>query len=283
MGASKREPELSPEQQEALRASLPPDAPDLGAIRALHRRKHGQPAVGWIACAFALILAITLLVMGLNAEPQSDDRIPLFILSGLFFAGTLAAAGWAIFLMADPSRSAPEDWLLCENGLLRHRGKALDVFLWDKLKIRKTVANPLGRHYELSGHGGEGPIVLKVGPLAGGMIHAIEKAQVRRARPGMLRAITAGETVKFGKVGVSAQGLVYGKSVTPWDSIKSLDFSYDQQKTQQLFLTVPVRGGPDLNLNASEELANIWLFMEVVSKVHPRLEKHKDSQDSWLL
>jgi hypothetical protein len=69
----------------------------------------------------------------------------------------------------------------------------------------------------------------------------------------------------------------------PWESIKSLDFSYDQRKTQQLFLTIPVRGGEDVNLNASVELPNIWLFMEVVSKVHPRLEKYKDTQDTWLL
>jgi hypothetical protein len=126
-------------------------------------------------------------------------------------------------------------------------------------------------------------VVLKVGPLAAGMIHAIQKTQVQRARPGLLRAITAGETAKFGKVGVSTQGLVYRKNMIPWESVKSLDFSYDQQKTQQLFLTVPVRGGPDLTFNASEELANIWLFMEVVSKVQPRLEKYKTSQDSWLL
>src|SRR5262245_64223387 len=46
---------------------------------------------------------------------------------------------------------------------------------------------------------------------------------------------------------------------------------------------VAVRGGADVNLNASEELTNIWLFMKVVSKVHPRLEECKDSQDTWLL
>src|SRR5262249_7453230 len=149
-------------------------------------------------------------------------------------------------------------------------------------KIRKLVANPMNRRYELSGHGGD-PVKVSMPALGGRMIHDIEKAQVRGARPTLLKAIAAGGTGKVGKLAGSAQGLAYRQTLILWDNVKSLDFSYDQLKTQQLFLTIPVRGGADVNLNASEELPNIWLFMELVSKVHPRLERYKNSQDSWLL
>ena len=39
----------------------------------------------------------------------------------------------------------------------------------------------------------------------------------------------------------------------------------------------------DINLNASKDLPNFWLFMELVSKVHPPLERYKQSQSSWLM
>ena len=283
MVSSKRDKELTPQEQQAIRATLPSDAPDLGAIHAVYHRRKAGPVTFFFSCGLGIALAILLLVVALSKPPQSDDRVPLFIMAGASLVAGLAAGGWGVLLTRQPWRSATENWVVCEDGLLRHQGEQLDVFAWDKLKIRKTVAHPYNRRYELSGHGGDGPIPLKFGPIGAGLIHIIEKTQVRRARPGLLRAITAGETVRFGKLGVNAQGLVYRKEGIPWDNVKSLDFSYDQQKTQQLFLTIPVRGGADIVLNASEDLPNIWLFMEVVSQVHPRLKKYKDSQDTWLL
>ncbi len=46
--------------------------------------------------------------------------------------------------------------------------------------------------------------------------------------PKYLKAVEAGQTIKFGRLGVSRGGLVYRKGVTPWEQIRSLDFTFDQ-------------------------------------------------------
>jgi hypothetical protein len=273
---------LSPERQEAVRANLPPDTPDLGEIRAVHVRRKTGPVAVFSLGGMAVAFATALLVLGLTKPADDKDRPALFAIAAVLGVAALASGGWGAFLLANPARSRPEEWLVCEDGLLRRRGPDVDVFPWDQLRIRKKGAHPLSRIYELAGHGGD-PVVLNCPVLGGRMVRDIQKAQVRALRPKYLRAVEAGETIKFGRLGVCREGLAYRKAVLPWEHVKALNFSFDQRGTRQLFLTVPVRGDDDLTLNASEELPNIWLFMELVAKVHPPLAKYRDSQDWWLL
>ena len=273
---------LSPEQQDAVRTQLPPGTPDLGEIRAVHTRRKPGPTAIFSLGGLAVAAAVGLLVLALTKPPDDKDRPPIFAIAAVLGVGALACGGWGAFLLANPLRGLPEDWIVCRGGLIRRRGQETDVFSWDQLRVRKKCASPLSRTYELTGHDGD-PITLGFGLMDGQLIHDVQSAQVRAVRPKHVKAIEAGETIPFGRLGVCRDGLAYRKRLLPWDRVKSLDFSYDQRRTRQLFLTVPVRGGEDITLNASEELPNIWLFMELLAKLHPPLAKYRDSQDSWLL
>jgi hypothetical protein len=288
MAARKREAdvvsELSPERQSKIRQSLPEDAPDLGEITAAHTLQNLPPPWVWYLGAVLLVIfAGFLLGLALNNRPADPNTMPMMIIAGVIAALGVGLAVTGAVLTFNPRATSPDVYVFCTGGLIHARAGAVDALPWADLKIRKTCANPLNRRYELTGHDGE-PLIVKVPPIGGNkFVKPLHDGQFRHAFPELLAAVNSGGEVRFGRFGVSTRGLAYRKTPVPWESIKALNFSYDQRKTQQLFLEVAVRGASDITVNASEELPNIWMFMELVSKVHPPLKKFKDSQSSWLM
>jgi hypothetical protein len=288
MAAKKREADemspLSPEQQEKIRERLPEDAPDLGEITSAHTLQNlPQPWVWYLGAVVVIVFAGFLLGLALSNQPADPNTMPMMIVAGVIAALGVGLAVTGVALMFNPRATSPDVYLFCTGGLIHARAGSVDALVWPDLQIRKVCASPMNRHYELTGHEGD-PMVVKVPPIGGNkFVKPLHEGQLRHAFPKLLAAVKSGDEVRFGRFGVSTRGLAYRKTPVPWESIKALNFSYDQRKTQQLFLEVAVRGASDINVNASEELPNIWMFMELVSKIHPPLKKFKDSQSSWLM
>jgi hypothetical protein len=275
---------MSPEQQDKIRGMLPEDAPDLGEITASHTLQNlPLPWVWYLGAVLLIVFAGFLLGLALNNQPTDPNTMPMMIVAGVIAATGVGLAVTGVVLMFNPRATSPDVYVFCTGGLIHARAGSVDSLRWADLKIRKICAAPMNRRYELTGHEG-GPMIVKVPPIGGKkFVKPLHDGQLRHVFPKLLAAVKSGDEVRFGRFGVSTRGLAYRKTPVPWESIKALNFSYDQKKTQQLFLEVAVRGASDINVNASEELPNIWMFMELVSKVHPPLKEFKDSQSSWLM
>ncbi|HVX10558.1 MAG TPA: DUF6585 family protein [Pirellulales bacterium] len=274
---------MSPEEQRALRAKLLAGVPDLGEFTETHVVTNVAPPIIWYCgAAFVLMFAGLVLYLSLSKPPGDKDRVVMFVLSGVFCVTSVGLAITGIVLRRFPKLTSSSQYVFCTAGVIHSRGEDVDLLRWSDLEIRKTCANPFNRRYELRGRD-VGPVVLKAAPFRGKLIKGLQETQVHHIRPKLIETIRAGGKADFGRLAVNAQGLVNRAVVIPWDRIKALSFSYDQKKTQQLFLSVETRGERDLSFNASKELPNIWLFMELVSKLHPPLEEFKNSQNSWLM
>jgi hypothetical protein len=279
--ASHEVSELAPEEQDRIRATLPPGAPDFGEVTATYAQQNMMPAWAWfVITALLLAAAGALAGFGLSKAAADPNRMPILIIAALFGVGGASCAAAGLVVMVNPRSASPDQFVFCKGGLIHARAGKVTGCAWTDLEIRKARAHPMNRSYEISGHGGD-PIVIGVPILGNKLLTALQDAQIRYARPEILRELEAGREVRFGQIAVCARGLVDETGVIPWASIRALNFAYDQLKTQQLFLSIETLGGT-IHLNASKDLPNIWLFMEIVTELQPSLERFKTSQASWL-
>jgi hypothetical protein len=272
---------LSPEAERDLRATLPTSVPELGEIIGIYTPGKVAPWLYYVVATVYLIIAGGLWGFAESLAAEAPERPVLFIVAAVVGLVGLACGIMGVVQESFPKLLPLSKYVLCGYGLVYSRGDETHTAAWSELEIRKTRANPFNPRYKISGHGSD-PFVVKSTMFRRKLLRALLEAQVHYACPKMIEAIRAGETIQFGQVGVSAAGLAQGDEVIRWGRIEALNFSYDQRKTQQLFLSVEARGHDTLRLNASQDLPNIWLFMELVSQLHPPLETYKTSQAWWL-
>jgi hypothetical protein len=273
---------LAPPQE--ARRNLPPlpaEVSDLGEIIGVFTPGKVAPWLCYVVATGYLIIAGGLWGFAQSLAPAAVERVPLLIVAGVLGLVGLACCVMGLLAENFPKLLGLRTYVLSSYGLVYSRRDQTHIVAWEELDIRKTCANPFNSRHEISGRGAD-PFVLKPYLISRKLRRALLEAQVRFECPRMIEAIQGGETIQFGRLGVCAAGLVDGGDIVRWGRIEALNFSYDQKKTQQLFLTVQAHGHEPLSFNASKELPNLWLFMELVSQIHPPLEQAKNSQAWWL-
>ena len=208
-----------------------------------------------MAC-FPLMFAGFMLNLGLSKPPGDHERPAIFIIAGVLAVAGIGLIITGAILVNYPKLTSRSQYVHCKRGLIHARGGDSDDFMWTDLEVLKTCANPFNRRDELRGHGGD-RVALLVNPFRAKIIRVIQEAQVRSAVPRLIKDLKAGAEIKSGRLGVRADGLVDRNTVIPWERVKALNFSYDQTRTQQLFLSVERYDGANITLNASKELPNI--------------------------
>jgi len=119
--------------------------------------------------------------------------------------------------------------LVFPDGLVHTRGAKTNVFRWDEIesvwesaqKARPT-SRTVYRAYTIVDHDGRKAVLTGdfVGVKALG--DTIQREVSERLLPHALEAFEAGETVRFGKLSLSNEGLSNGRETVPWDQVEEV-------------------------------------------------------------
>jgi hypothetical protein len=267
---------LTPDEQKEIAGSLPKGFPDLGTIDGVGQAPFSfgeSPLVWFIIAPVALVLAGLCLIGAQHPPKENPERVVMIarIMAGVLGAFGLFGLICAIFLAMRPRLHRGERWVFFRRALVRFKWGKPTIFPWPELQIRKSSAAAANTLYELTGHGGD-PVKLWYGVIGSRVLPlAMQGRHCEMVLPGLVKRVRAGQTVKFGPVGVSAEGLHHKKREIAWDEIETLEFPVKDSACHMRVRT----GSGTADVNLSESVPNAWMMLELICEIEPRLVKPK--------
>jgi hypothetical protein len=274
---------LSPKEEGQLRKAMPKGLPDLGRLETALRPPFGWGASPWAWVILSLLflpwLAIIPIALannppaGPDAEGERTAARIILVVSGVVGLGSLAFAGF-LFCLPWPKRG--EWWVFFEEGVVRLRwGRNPLVFPWKELKARKLLARPDGGKYEFAARDVK-PVRIFVNRwlASRALTDTLLGRHILAVGPGVLRAIDAGESVRFGLFRVSQEGLSFKKEERSWDEIERVEAtSAPEGKWQPRLAVYDGAREPWAEVDLSVDGWNAWLMLWVVRKRKKRVVK----------
>lgn len=158
--------------------------------------------------------------------------------------------------------------LVFPDGLVHIRGAKTNVFRWDEIESvwqRAQKARPTSRAiyraYTIADRNGRKAVFTGdfVGVQALG--DTIQREVSERLLPHALEAFEAGETVRFGKLSLSHEGLSNDRETIPWDQVEEVKLERDiitvrKEGTWLSWANVTVGGTP-----------NVLVFLTLVDRI----------------
>jgi hypothetical protein len=110
---------------------------------------------------------------------------------------------------------------------------------------------------------------------------ALQERQVDALLPGLLKRIEAGDTVRFGAIDISRDGIAADGAARSWEDVKRFEFQYDLNQAI-IVLDIHGRSRPKTSVPLSSTTPNLWLFFNVVREVCGRVVKGASRAESYL-
>jgi hypothetical protein len=189
----------------------------------------------WVGFTFFLLLGLLLVIVPFLPPPKGVAPTPpaLLLLFALFLGFFVAACGWRLRQLARGSRVRV---FVCTEGLARFDGERLLTCRWDEIETVQQIVKtyrvdfaPVGTRFIITvkfGTDNEMRIDGAKEHLAGMNVlyQRIGAESGRHLLPRYFAAVEAGQTVTFGVLGISKQGLHWGRHVLAWDDPKNVEF-----------------------------------------------------------
>src|SRR5262245_34996901 len=278
--------QISEEQEEAIRDSLPDDVPDLGRMEMALRPplSYGYSPWVWLLVAALFLVWVAVIPMVLaNQPPQGPDAASERRAANIALIACAVLGGSsllvALFLMTRPWCRRGELWLLSRDGVVRTRwGRNPVVFPWKGLIAFKVFAGPTAGTYEFRAPDVE-PVQIRIGGiLSRHLPETILDRHILALGPGTLRAVEAGRPARFGPFTVGADGLAYEGKEVPWEEITRVEAVADSGHGWKPRLQVYAgKKKPWADADVSERVPNAWLMMWLVRKLEKRVVKDFES------
>jgi len=274
--------------------AFPDDAPDLGPLEACFSQPFFAVERPWVGFVLgpAMFGIPVLITIGIS---QNDEPIPLGAKIALgIFGGIMGLAGLffigrSFYMLGKPRYSFGKHWLLFRDDFAVLRKGKLTVIPWDDFRIRKSRYNPIGSHYVVTGTDGE-PVPLLYASkkfLPKGLARSLQERMSELCVPRLVRAVEKGKAVRFGPLAVTKDAIMFRKKPIPWADIDKLDFTATQG-TWVIDLTALAKGSgaPLFEVNVSESVPNVGLFVDLVRKLQPQVivkGKKLENVREWIL
>jgi hypothetical protein len=240
----------------------------LGEPRAVFPLSTTIKVLGWGTAVVSLLMATAVpIVLSMNLLKGSEGAKSAAIgLAALF--GVLGL-GLALYMVYFSGLC----FLVFRDALVKvHRGR-LTILPWKELKhvwieptgggrkftVTTTAGAKVRFHYEIRNSAALGK--------------TIESEMVNALRPSAERAIDQGETVAFGPLGVSQEGVHKGDDLLPWDELSEFSTGYNPaMRRWQLFIG---RKGKLTKwfAGSTHKIPNLQLLTELVHRARPDLDK----------
>ncbi len=188
----------------------------------------------------------------------------LLLLFGLLFLGV------ALYYFLQPVIYRSWHVYVCTGGFVFRRGNKIEAFRWDQIEamwqaVTKRYTNGIhtGTTHKYTVRRKDGGQVIfndrftDVEELGNTISHEITNYQMPQA----INAYNAGNTVPFGPLSISMQGISNGKELLPWSQVKDID-------VKQGVVTVK-KEGKRLNWSSVRvtQVPNVFVLMALINYI----------------
>lgn len=250
---------------------LPEEAQTLGPPLAVYRPTRAL-LVGLGVCAVVIVGGLVLAVAAVWSMLQPGP-IPQKSLEGMQ-AGVGAGLGLMVMgacLAIAALRAGKRRVVVCQDGLVLVKPRGCTIVRWDEIvefyraETRLMFAGfhlNTSRTFAIVTTAGKRTEITSFFRDTGTLGDTIERQVLTRLLPAALAALEAGETVTFGPIGVSRQGLWRaGGHVLPWEALDSVQIASGWLRVRQ--------AGAWFNWFSlmSGAVPNVLLFLALVNKM----------------
>ncbi|HLU11172.1 MAG TPA: DUF6585 family protein [Oceanobacillus sp.] len=216
---------------------------------------------------FGILLVLGALAAGyayITADPKEPNRE-----GALVVAVICAIIGVPLFIAWLTQRGKTIE--VYEHGLVRIKGKNVKVTRWDDItavwqQITRNYYNGIYTGttyvYTILTKSGEKFKITNVYKDVESLGNTIQSEVTKRLLPPMVQAYQSGQTVNFGVLSLSPQGLSYKNKHLAWNEIKDL-------KIQQGYISVKKEGGRWFNWASvsAASVPNLFVFLSMVDGI----------------
>ena len=199
-----------------------------------------------------------------TTDPKATDREGMIVVAVLF-----AAIGAPLLGIWLAQRGKIVE--VYENGLVRLRGKTVKVTRWDDIdavwqQITRNYYNGVYTGttyvYTIQTRNGEKFKITNVYKDVESLGNIMQSEVTKRLLPPMVRAYQSGQTVSFGKLSLSPQGLIYKDKQLAWNEIKDL-------KIDRGYISVKKEGGRWSNWASvsAASVPNLLVFLAMIDSI----------------
>jgi hypothetical protein len=212
-------------------ADPPSDVEQLGPPLAEYRVGAAKIVFFWIVGAGAAVLGLAVLALvvwiAIEVRWQRGKWRALGLLG--FAAVFLLSAGLGALRAARRWRG--ERFLVFDDGLAHIQGGKVEFLRWDAVAVLRRVAFTESKDtltkgtYQIILEGADGrPIAIDQSVARFPELRDLAEGEtLKHLLPRTARALRAGETVPFGELAVSPEGLHHGTTVLPWETLDTVD------------------------------------------------------------
>jgi len=212
---------------------------------------------------FIVLIGLGGLFGAAAADPSTGQQ-------ALFVVLCLACVAFAIYLVLQPVLYRSWRAYVCSDGLLSVRGNKIEPFRWDQIEamwrsVTKHYTNGIytGTTHVYTVRSSDGRQVVFNDRFANveQLGDTISREVTNRLLPQVIRAYHAGNTITFGPLSISQQGVSNGKELLQWSQIKEMGVNRG-------VVTVK-KEGKWLNWSSvmAAKVPNIFVFMALVNYV----------------
>lgn len=183
----------------------------------------GRKKVGLIIL-FIVLIGLGGLFGAAAADPSGGQQLVFVILS-------LACVAFAIYIVLQPVIYRSWRAYVCSDGLLSVRGSKIEAFRWDQIEamwqaVTRRYYNGIytGTTHIYTVRSSDGRQVVFNDRFANveQLGDTISREITNRLLPQVIRAYQAGNTITFGPLSISQQGVSNSKELLPWSQIKEV-------------------------------------------------------------
>lgn len=232
----------------------------LGTLQGEYRVRFKKATIILIVLAF--LLGIFFLGASFTGDTASAEL--MFILFALLFIGG------GLYLALTPFIYRSWRVYVCADGFAFIRGNKTDAFRWDQIEsmwqmIVKRYTNGIytGTYHKYTVRRKDGVQVVFNDRFANveDLGNAISRAITNLLFPQVVAAYNAGQTITFGDLSISLQGVSNGRELLPWSQIKEMG-------VKQGVVTVRKEGKwLSWSTIRASQVPNIFVFMALVNYV----------------
>jgi hypothetical protein len=267
--------------RQIMPSPLPPSIADklgsLGEPLAEFRTGAILTIILWVFGALGMVFGMGLLTLVLLVNLGVVDlKATNEFMGPLTVVGAIAlAAGAAGIVQA--WRSAGLRVFVRAGGLARFQGGKLEAVRWQDIDVVRRVVQEMketnfsqGAYMLILGRKEGAPFVFNE-TLSGlkDLRGLVETHTLKHLLPPALKAVQAGQTVAFGPIGVSREGLTHGGNVVPWKA-------HPEAKVEKgkLIAQAPAERKPLVKV-AIGDVPNYHVLLAMVEKAHKQLSSRQ--------
>lgn len=149
------------------------------------------------------------------------------------------------------------------NGFIRANGSKIDVVRWEQIEaiwqrsVRSRYGSTSHTYTVMRGDGLKmkfNSLIKRVGDLGSALQDQVSRLQTPRA----IAAYNSGNTVMFGKISVSMQGISNGSKTLPWNEVSAVTL-------KRGYVTVQRQGGWSMNWASVSDTPNYHVLLNLVN------------------